>query len=113
MGEPNIRRGTLSPVTLQRLGEMLRGEYQLPATLPSGAYDLLIRLDRRDGPSTSDEPGLVHASKGDDYRGQAVETMQLARQASSSAVKARLVNLAEAWIALAERARKVSRQFRP
>jgi hypothetical protein len=112
MGEPNIRRAALSPLTLQRLGEMLRVEYQLPATLPSGAYDLLVQLDRREGPGASYEPGLFPASKEDNYRGQAFETMRLARQASSSAVKARLVSLAEAWIALGERARKASRQFR-
>jgi hypothetical protein len=112
MGEPNIRRAALSPLTLQRLGEMLRGEYRLPATLPTGAYDLLMRLDRRDHPGASDEPGLVPQSKEDDYRRQAVEAMHLAQHAASSSVKARLVNLAEAWIALAERARKASRQFR-
>jgi hypothetical protein len=97
MGEPNIQRGTLSPQALQRLGEMLRGEYLLPVTLPSGVYDLLTRLDRRDAPG---------ASKESDYRGKAAETMRLAQHASSSAAKARLVNLAAAWIALAEKARK-------
>lgn len=97
MGEADIQRGTLSPQTLQRLGEMLRGRYLLPVTLPSGVYDLLKRLEQRDGPS---------ASKESDYRGKAAETMHLAQHASSSAVKARLVNLAAAWIALAERARK-------
>jgi hypothetical protein len=112
MGEPNIQRGTLSPLTLQRLGETLRGEYLLPATLPSGVYDLLMRLEQREGPNAPDEPSLAPSSKQDDYRGQAAETMRLAQHASSSTVKARLVNLAEAWIALAERARKAGRQFR-
>jgi hypothetical protein len=100
MGEANNQRGTLSPQTLQRLGEMLRGQQLLPATLPSGVHDLLKRLDQRDGPS---------ASKESDYRGKAAETMQLAQHASSSAAKARLVNLAAAWIALAEKMRKTRR----
>jgi hypothetical protein len=82
---------------------MLRGQYLLPVTLPSRVYDLLKRLDKRDGPS---------ASKESDYRGKAAETMRLAQRASSSAVKARLGNLAAAWIALAEKARKASSQFR-
>jgi hypothetical protein len=112
MGDLNIQRGNLSPLTLQRLGEMLRGEYLLPATLPSGVYDLLMRVEQREGPNAPDEPSLAPSSKEDDYRGHAVETMRLARQASFSVVKARLVNLAEAWIALAERAHRASRRFR-
>jgi hypothetical protein len=60
MGDLNIQRGTLSPPTLQRLGERLRGEYLLPATLPSGVYDLLMRLEQRDGPNAPDEPASPH-----------------------------------------------------
>jgi hypothetical protein len=109
MDDPTIKRGTLSTLTLERLGEMLRGQYLLPATLPSGTYDLLMKLDQGDGLNATDRPGLIVASKESDYRGQALETMRLAQHASSSVVKARLVNLAEAWIALAERVRKIGR----
>ena len=116
MDEPTIRRGTLSPFALRRLGEMLCGRYQLPATLPSRVYDLAMRLDRRDGPMKyivhPDEQGPIPASKESDYRRQAVEAMRLAQHASSPSVRTRLVNLAEAWIKLAERARKASRSFR-
>jgi hypothetical protein len=128
MDHPTIQRGTLSPFALQRLGEMLRGWYQLPTTLPCGVYDLVMKLDQRghrmseprepdERPETRfpsitlDEQGLP-ASKESDYRRQAVETLRLAQRASSSFVKARLVNLAEAWIELAEMAHKASRSFR-
>jgi hypothetical protein len=122
MDEPTIPHGTLSPSALERLGEMLRGRYHLPVTLPSRMHDLAMRLDQRDGRldepqepderrelgslSTPGEQGLPPASKEGYYRRQAAETMRLAQRASSSFVKARLVNLAEAWIELAERAHK-------
>jgi hypothetical protein len=102
-------QGTLGQHTLERLAEMLRGRYHLPTTLPSRIYDLAMKLDqpaaRTDEPEEAPgEQGPPSASKESDYRRQAVETMRLAQQASSSSVKARLVNLAEAWIELAERA---------
>jgi hypothetical protein len=58
------------------------------------------------------EQGPVPASKESDYRRQAVETMRVAQQATCSSVRTRLVDLAEAWIELAEKARKGSQSFR-
>jgi hypothetical protein len=106
-----MAHGTLDRHTLERLAEMLRGRYHLPATLPSRIYDLAMRLDQpavaTDGPGeVPGEQRLPPPSKESDYRRQAVETMRLAQQTSSPTVKARLVNLAEAWIELAERAHK-------
>jgi hypothetical protein len=48
----------------------------------------------------------------DDYRRSAAETIQLAHLASSSADKGRLLKLAEAWLDLADRARRTSRNLR-
>jgi hypothetical protein len=107
MNKPTIPHGTLSPFELRSLGEMLRDQYHLPGTLPSHLYGLVMKLDRRDG----DERELP-AWKESDYRLRAVETMRLAEHASSSFVKARLVDLAEAWIELAERVHKAKRWFR-
>jgi hypothetical protein len=84
---------------------MLRGQYQLPATLPSRVYDLVMQLDHRYGRVNEpedpdqrremgsprkklDEQRLNAASKENDYRRQAAETMRLAQQASSSFAKA-------------------------
>jgi len=50
-------------------------------------------------------------TKEDDYRSNAAETMQLAQRASSSD-KGRLLKLAEAWLDLADRARKAARNLR-
>jgi hypothetical protein len=87
MAERTIPHGTLSPFGLQRLGEVLRGRYQLPATLPAGVYDLVMKLDQDDGrmkqPKQPDERWRVTASREIDYRRQAVETMRLAQQTSS------------------------------
>jgi hypothetical protein len=84
MDEPMIPHGTLSPFALQRLGEMLRGRYQLPATLPTRVYDLVMKLDQNDDgrmeqPKQPDERWRVTASREIDYRRQAVETMRLAQ----------------------------------
>jgi hypothetical protein len=51
-------------------------------------------------------------SKEDDYRRNAADTMQLAHRASSSADKGRLVTLAEAWLDLADRARRTAKRLR-
>jgi hypothetical protein len=87
-----IPHGTLSPFGLQRLGEALRGRYQLPATLPAGVYDLVMKLDQNDGrmkqPKQPDERWRVTASREIDYRRQAVETMRLAQQTSSPPLRA-------------------------
>jgi hypothetical protein len=90
----------LDRFVLERLGEMLRGRYPLPPTLPSNVYDLVKKLDRH-----ADRDIAAPAKEGH-YRRQAVEAMRAAQHSSSSAVKNRLVTLAEAWIELAEKARK-------
>jgi hypothetical protein len=47
-------------------------------------------------------------TKADDYRHSAAETMQLARRVASSEDKGRLLKLAERWMDLADRARRVA-----
>jgi hypothetical protein len=103
-----MSHGALDRFVLERLGEMLRGRYRLPPTLPSRVYDLVMKLQRNRGsPSIApDTQDLAVASKESRYRRQAVEAMRAAQHSSSSAVKNRLVTLAEAWIELAEKARK-------
>ena len=49
-------------------------------------------------------------SKEDDYRRHAADTLDLAQRANSTADKARLLIMAEAWFDLADRARKVARR---
>jgi hypothetical protein len=51
-------------------------------------------------------------SKDDDYRRNASETMLLAQRASSSKDKGRLLNLAESWLDLADRAHQAARHQR-
>jgi hypothetical protein len=51
-------------------------------------------------------------TKEDDYRRNAAETVQLAQRAGTSSDKGRLLKLAEAWLDLADRARRVTRQLR-
>jgi hypothetical protein len=105
MDDRNIQRGFLGPLTLQRLGEMLRGKYLLPATLPSGMYDLVTKLDQSEVGASDGayhrEQGPVHPSKESDYLAHAAESMRLAQHAESASAKARLVKLAAAWIDLA------------
>jgi hypothetical protein len=107
MDDRNIQRRFLGPLTLQRLGEMLRGKYLLPATLPSGMYDLVTRLERCElgasGGAYHREQALVYASKESAYLQHAAEAMRLAQHAASASAKARLVKLATAWIDLAKR----------
>jgi hypothetical protein len=117
MADPTIQPGILSPFALQRLGEMLRGRYQLPATLPSGVYDLAMKLEHREGgenecahdpevPSVHhDVQGLVPTSKEVDYLRHAAEATRLAQHATSWTDKTRLVKLATAWVDLAKKAR--------
>jgi hypothetical protein len=92
---------------------MLRGRYHLPPTLPSSMYDLVMKLDQprnQGSPSIApDTQDLSVASKESHYRRQAVEAMRAAQHASSATARTRLVNLAEAWIELAEKARKTDR----
>jgi hypothetical protein len=51
-------------------------------------------------------------NKEDDYRRNAVDTMQLAQGASSNEDKGRLLKLAEAWLDLADRARRTAKRLR-
>jgi hypothetical protein len=51
-------------------------------------------------------------TKEDDYRNNAAEMIQLARRASSSADKRRLLNMAEAWLDLADRSHNALRRLR-
>jgi hypothetical protein len=105
MQEPAPSHGALDRSALDRLGEMLRGRYHLPATLPSRVYDLVTKLPPR-GPVERDP---VPAAKESHYRRQAVEAMRAAQNASSENARSRLVSLAEAWVELAEKARKAGR----
>ena len=49
-------------------------------------------------------------SKETEYRENAAATLQLAQRAATSADKGRLLKLAEAWLDLADRAKRVTRQ---
>jgi hypothetical protein len=49
-------------------------------------------------------------SKEDEYRRHAANTFELAQRANSPSDKARLLVMADAWLGLADRARKVARQ---
>jgi hypothetical protein len=113
MHEPATSHGVLDRFALEWLGEMLRGRYHLPATLPSRVYDLVMKLDQprnQGSPSIApDTDDLSATSKESHYRRQAVETMRAAQHASSAKARSRLVSLAEAWIELAEKARKAGR----
>lgn len=51
-------------------------------------------------------------NKEDDYRRNAADTVQLAQRASSSEDKGRHLMLAEAWLDLADRARRSARRLR-
>ena len=51
-------------------------------------------------------------SKVDDYRRNAAETVQLAQRAATTFDKGRLLKLAEAWLDLADRTRRVTRTIR-
>jgi hypothetical protein len=66
--------------------------------LPFRLYDLVAQLRR--------------ATKGVDYRHNAVELMRLAERAQSPAEKTRLVTLAEGWVELAEKAHEDNRRTR-
>jgi hypothetical protein len=49
-------------------------------------------------------------TKEDDYRKNAAETLELAHRAGTSADKGRLLALAEKWLDLADRTRRIARQ---
>jgi len=54
----------------------------------------------------------VPMTKEDDYRNNAAEMIQLAQRASLNTDKRRLLNMAEAWLDLADRAHKATRRSR-
>ena len=49
-------------------------------------------------------------TKEDDYRRHAAETMDLVQKATSSSDRRRLLQLAERWLILADRAHQVARE---
>jgi hypothetical protein len=49
----------------------------------------------------------------DDYRKNAAMTVELANRASTTRDKGRLLNLAERWLDLADRAHFIARRFGP
>jgi hypothetical protein len=51
-------------------------------------------------------------TKENDYRQNAADVLLLAQQTSSTSDKRRLLRLAEAWLDLADRARKVAKNLR-
>jgi hypothetical protein len=51
-------------------------------------------------------------TKETDFRQNAADTMKLAQSASSTADKGRLLKLAEAWLDLADRSRRIARRMR-
>jgi hypothetical protein len=114
----------LSPFVMQRLGEVLRGRYTPPPTLPSRLYDLMMQLQRHEG-SVRNAISTVSVErqsfafrailmiKEDDYLHSATETVQLVQRASTAANQGRLMRLAEAWIDLADKAHnKTTRRLR-
>jgi hypothetical protein len=58
------------------------------------------------------ESGSPRMNKEHDYRRNAADTMQLAQRVSSSEDKGRLLKLAEAWLDLADRARRTATRLR-
>jgi hypothetical protein len=51
-------------------------------------------------------------TKDEEYRNDAFDTLKLAERAGSLADKLRLLQLAEAWMNLADRAEEIARRFR-
>jgi hypothetical protein len=89
---------TIGPLALRRLGEALRGQYDIQTRPPFRLYSLVEQLKRM--------------TKENDYLDNAAETMRLAQHASSSLDKTRLVKLAEGWVDLAEKAHEDTRRPR-
>jgi hypothetical protein len=54
MGEPSTSQKSLGPFVMKRMGEALRARFTLHPTLPSGLYNLVMRLEppggRSEGP---------------------------------------------------------------
>jgi hypothetical protein len=91
---------TVGPLALEQIGEALRSLCVIPTGMPFRLHTHVVQLKR--------------ITKEDDYLHNAVETMRLAEHARSPADRTRLVNLAEGWVELAERAHQdVRRPRRP
>jgi hypothetical protein len=85
------------------------------ATAPEVPLEFPPRAGTDDGPATYSSKGRsvgAIMSKENDYRRNAVDTMQLAQRASSNEDKGRLLKLAEAWLNLADRACSTARRLR-
>jgi hypothetical protein len=89
---------TIGLPALRSIGVVLRVQYSIPTRLPFRLYSLVEQL--------------AYLTKEDDYLDHAVETMRLARHASSSSDKTRLLKLAEGWVDLAEKAHEHTRRPR-
>ncbi len=90
----------LAPIKPLRVGHPQR---QVLPRLPSFAGDDGARsLDRAPFPNWQDTP----MSKEAEYRGLAAACLNLARTVRTLAEKARLLAIAEAWLELAERAKR-------
>jgi hypothetical protein len=89
---------TIGPLALQQLGEALQGGYGIQTRLPFRLYSLVEQLTRM--------------TKEDDYLDNAADAVRLAQHAYSSSDKTRLIELAEAWVDLAEKAHEAARRPR-
>jgi hypothetical protein len=81
---------TIGPLALQRLGEALRRQYGIRVRLPSRLYSLVEKLKR--------------VTKEDDYLDNAADAVRLAQHSGSSSDKTHLLELAKAWVDLADKA---------
>jgi hypothetical protein len=89
---------TIGPLALQQLGEALQGGFGIQNRLPFRLYSLVEQL--------------VRMTKEDDYLDNAADAVRLAQHAYSSSDKTRLLELAEAWVDLAEKAHENTRRPR-
>jgi hypothetical protein len=89
---------TVGPFALRRIGEALRRSYYIPLRIPSRLCSLVRELGR--------------ITKEDDYLDNAADAVRLAQHSSSSSDKTRLLELAEAWVDLAEKAHENTRRPR-
>jgi hypothetical protein len=56
--------------------------------------------------------GMPPVSKDEEYRNNAFDSLHLAERAETLADRLRLLQLAEAWVNLADRAQEMARRFR-
>jgi hypothetical protein len=89
---------TIGPLALQQLGEALQGGFGIQNRLPFRLYSLVEQL--------------VRMTKEADYLDNAADAVRLAQHAYSSSDKTRLLELAEAWVDLAEKAHENTRRPR-